>query len=45
MREDAVNRQQCLTSVSMFTRPSFCTMMPLSMFTDEENRGSTVAVA
>ena len=41
--EEAVSKQQCLTSVSMFTRPSFATIISLSVRTYCENLGSTVA--
>ena len=43
--EEAVKRQQCFTSVSMFTRSSFRTIISFSVLTCGWNRGSTVAVA
>lgn len=42
IREEAVSRQQCLTSVSILTRPSFSIMMPFSVLTEARYVGSTV---
>ena len=39
---EAVSRQQCLTSVSILTRPSFSIMMPFSVLTEARYVGSTV---